>query len=139
MTPDQIRLVRNSFARIAPSQAAVGVRFYENLFRIDPSLRRHFGVDLQSQGTKLVATLGMVVRSLDDPAPVADALRDLGRRHADYGADRNHYASIGNALLETLGECFGPAFNSALREAWVAAFAVISQTMASAGVPARAA
>ncbi|MBL8807749.1 MAG: hypothetical protein JNN22_12955 [Rhodospirillales bacterium] len=140
MTPQQIRLVRDSFARIAPSHQLVGARFYENLFRIDPSLRSHFQGDMREQGTKLIAAMAAVVRSLDEPSPAADLLRDLGKRHVGYGVDKRHYSAVGTALLETLGECFGPAFNAHLREAWVATFAVISDAMNSAGTgPARAA
>lgn len=132
MTPSQIRLVRDSFAKIVPSHEAVSARFYENLFRIDPSLRRHFHGDLQAQGLKLIVALATVLRSLDDLDPIADTLRDLGRRHAGYGAAERHYDSVGRALIETLGECFGPAFNAGLREAWVATFAIISKMMKSA-------
>ncbi len=140
MTPQQIRLVRDSFAKIAPSHEAVSARFYENLFRIDPSLRPMFRGDLRAQGVKLIVALATVVRALDNMGPLLDALRDLGRRHTGYGVEPKHYESVGSALVETLEECFGPAFNAPMREAWIAAYAAVSGTMMS-GVaePAKAA
>jgi hemoglobin-like flavoprotein len=140
MTPQQIRLVRDSFAKIAPSHEAVSARFYENLFRIDPTLRPLFRGDLRVQGVKLIVALATVVRALDDLGAVMETLRDLGRRHVGYGAEPRHYEAVGSALLETLQECFGPAFNAPMREAWVTFFSTVSGAMTpAAGTPAQAA
>lgn len=132
MTPDQIALVRESFARIAPQRETVAARFYEKLFDIDPSVRPLFRGDLRAQGTKLMAALGAVVASLDDLGPVLDGVRDLARRHVRYGVEERHYASVGQALMATLQEGFGPAFTPALREAWAIAYGALSGAMIDA-------
>lgn len=133
MTPRQIALVRNSFAKLSPSHESVAARFYENLFEIDPSLKHLFSCcDMRVQCAKLVAAIATIVNSLEDLDPVLGGIRDLGRRHIRYGVQDKHYVSCGKALLGTMHECFGPAFDADLCAAWAAAYAVISRTMMEA-------
>ncbi len=59
MTPDQIRLVQDSFRKVVPIRAAAAALFYERLFAIDESLRALFPVrDMTKQGAKLMAKPG---------------------------------------------------------------------------------
>jgi hemoglobin-like flavoprotein len=132
MTPSQIILVRDSFAKLTPSHEAVATRFYENLFEIDPSTRKLFNGDMRTQGIKLIVALATVVRSLDNLAPVLATVHELGRRHVEYGVEARHYASVGQALLETLHECFGATFDGEMRSAWTAAYEAVSGTMIEA-------
>jgi len=132
MTPAQIALVRESFARIAPQREAIAARFYEKLFDVDPSVRPLFRGDLRAQGVKLMAALAAVVAALDDLGPVLDGVRDLARRHVRYGVEERHYVSVGQALMATLQEGFGPAFTPALRDAWATAYGALSGAMIDA-------
>jgi hemoglobin-like flavoprotein len=132
MTPSQIILVRDSFAKLTPSHEAVATRFYEKLFEIDPSTRKLFNGDMRTQGVKLIVALATVVRALDNLGPVLETVRELGRRHVKYGVDERHYASVGQALLETLHECFGAAFDGEMRAAWTSAYEAVSGTMIDA-------
>ena len=132
MTPTQITLVRDSFAKLTPSHEAVAARFYENLFEIDPSTRKMFTGDMRTQGIKLIVALATVIRALDNLGPVLETVRELGRRHVKYGVEERHYASVGQALLATLNEGFGAAFDGELRAAWTAAYAAVSGTMIDA-------
>ncbi len=133
MTPSQIALVRGSFAKLAPSHETVAARFYENLFEIDPSLKHLFNsCDMRVQCAKLIVAIGTIVNSLDDLEPLLGSMRDLGRRHARYGVQEKHYVSCGKALLETLHECFGPAFEGNLCAAWASAYAIVSGAMMEA-------
>lgn len=111
----------------------MAARFYENLFDIDPSLKHLFTCcDMRVQCAKLVVVIGTIVNSLDDLEPILGSVRDLGRRHGRYGVQEKHYVSCGKALLETLHECFGPAFEGKLCEAWAAAYAAVSSAMMEA-------
>ncbi len=72
MTPQEIALIRQGFARIAPQAEQVGLAFYERLFARDPSLRALFRGDIRTQAGHLMAALGLVIRSLDDLGPVLE-------------------------------------------------------------------
>ena len=59
MTPTSQRLVRESFAKLAPDGIAATAIFYDRLFALDPSLRALFKDDMAEQGRKLMSLIGM--------------------------------------------------------------------------------
>jgi hemoglobin-like flavoprotein len=132
VTPHQIELVQTSFAKVAPIAATAADLFYGRLFEIAPQVRRMFPDDLSEQKKKLMAMLGTVVAGLNRVDTLLPAVRALGRRHAGYGVTVEHYAPVGAALLWTLEKGLGEAFTAEVREAWAAAYGVLSQTMIDA-------
>ena len=132
MTPDQIRLVQQSFALIGGGGQAVARSFYGRLFEIDPSSKVLFKNDLATQGTKLMAMLALVVRALDHIEPLVPAIEGLARRHVGYGVSERQYPSVGAALVWTLGQALGDKFTPEVRAAWVEAYGFLSTTMIAA-------
>lgn len=129
MTPDQIDLLQSSFRKVAPiSEAAAGL-FYDRLFEIAPEVRALFKSDMTEQGRKLMATLGAVVSGLRDPDAILPAVRALARKHVSYGVKAEHYAPVGAALIWTLEQGLGDGFDRPTREAWLAAYAMLSEAM----------
>ncbi|MFL5852005.1 MAG: hemin receptor, partial [Solirubrobacteraceae bacterium] len=66
MTPDQVRLVRESWAQVKPIAPTAAGLFYGRLFEIEPSVRPLFKRDIGEQGVMLMGMIGMVVARLDD-------------------------------------------------------------------------
>jgi hemoglobin-like flavoprotein len=132
MTPTEIMLIRQGFDRIAPFARQMGVAFYERLFAIDPSLRRLFNIDIESQAGHLMAAVAMVVRSLDDLSPVLEQIQKLGRRHAAYGVLPAHFAMSGAPFLDTLADVLGDAFTADARAAWTRAYETLTGAMIAA-------
>ncbi|HEX3265257.1 MAG TPA: globin family protein [Candidatus Limnocylindrales bacterium] len=133
MTPDEIVLVKNSFRLVEPIQEQAAVLFYRRLFELDPRVARLFGAtDMDRQRKALMQTLAVVVRGLDHLDEVVPGVRALGRRHTAYGATPGDYPTVGAALLWTLEQGLGRAFTPAVRDAWTAAFALLSSTMIEA-------
>jgi nitric oxide dioxygenase len=133
MTPDQVRLVRESWAQVKPIAPTAAGLFYDRLFEIEPSVRPLFKRDIGEQGKMLMGMIGMVVARLDDLGELVPAVRRLGARHADYGVRDEHYAPVGAALLWTLEQGLGDAFTPAVRDAWATAYGILSETMMEAG------
>lgn len=129
MTPEQVRLVRESFALVQPLAAPAAADFYQRLFARDPALRALFRGDLAEQGRRLMQMIGGAVAMLDRPAALEATLRQLGARHVGYGVRPDHYASVGAALLDTLAHGLGEAFTPAVRAAWTAMYGHVSRTM----------
>jgi hemoglobin-like flavoprotein len=129
MTPRQVALVQESFAKIIPIRAQAAALFYNRLFAIDPSTRPLFRGYMKSQGAKLMAVIGAVVKSLDRIDTILDDLRTLARRHHRYGVREEHYASVGAALLWTLEQGLGFDFTPDVREAWATAYDLLSGAM----------
>jgi hemoglobin-like flavoprotein len=132
MTPEQILLVRSSFAKVGALGDRAPVLFYERLFELDPSLKPLFRSDPAQQRAKLMAALRTVVGALDRLEQVLPLLRDLGRRHARYGVEPEHYATVGAALIWTLEQGLGPDFTAATRRAWMDAYSLLAWTMITA-------
>lgn len=129
MTPTQIQLIQSSHQLLQPIAAPAAALFYNNLFRIDPTLRPLFQADLGDQGARLMAMIGSAVGLLGRPDALLPVLRKLGERHAGYGVQAAHYNSVGAALLQTLAQGLGDVFNPATQDAWATLYGLISQTM----------
>ena len=129
MNTQQIEVVQRTFALAAPMADEIAERFYQRLFDLDPSLRPLFHGDIKQQGDKLMTVLAFAVRGLDKPATLLEPVRRLGERHGSYGVQPHHYATVGQALLWTLGQLFGPAFTAEVEEAWAAAYGLLAGVM----------
>ncbi len=125
MTPEQIRLVQESFRRIAPQGEAFARTFYERLFALDPALEPPFAGDTRQQRRGLMAGLALMVEALGDPETIVPLLQALGWRQAACGVRPEHVATIGDALLAALKESLGPAFGNELRAAWTACYVMV--------------
>ena len=129
----QVALVRDSFETVQTLGDAVADLFYGRLFDIAPQVRSLFPDDMTAQKRKLVAMLALAVSNLDKPEALVATVRDLGDRHAGYGALQAHYEPVGAALIWTLEQELGPDFTPEIREAWVETYRVITGLMTMAG------
>jgi hemoglobin-like flavoprotein len=129
MTPQQIKLVQDSFAKVAPISEQAAALFYGRLFEIAPEVKPLFGGDMEEQGRKLMATLAVVVKGLADLDAILPAASALAKRHVAYGVKPGHYAPVGEALLWTLERGLGTGWTRELAAAWTAAYTTLSQFM----------
>lgn len=129
MNTEQIALVRASFAQLAPDAEAVGLSFYDHLFTLNPGSRRLFREEIAVQSRKLMTMLGIIVAALDQPAKLEAMVRGLGERHVRYGVADAHYDDVGAALIQTLHERLGEAFDEAMESAWATAYAFLAERM----------
>ena len=129
MTPDQVRLVQESFARLAPIADQAASMFYGRLFEIAPQVRAMFPPDMAEQQRKLMATLTIVVGGLSNLESILPAASSLATRHVAYGARPEHYPVVGAALLWTLEQGLGKEWTEEVADAWTAAYAMLSDFM----------
>lgn len=129
MSPSQIDLVQSSFAEVKPIAATAAELFYERLFFLDPSLRKLFRNDMGKQGQMLMGMIGAAVGGLRNLETLAPVVRQLGARHVGYGVKDEHYQTVGAALLWTLEQGLGARFTPEVRDAWAAAYELLSQVM----------
>ena len=131
MNPAQIKLVQESFAKVAPISEQAAVIFYDRLFELAPQVRAMFPNDMTEQRKKLMATLAVVVNGLTNLEAVLPAASALAKRHVSYGAKPAHYPVVGGALLWTLEKGLGEAWTPDVAAAWTAAYGVLSSYMIS--------
>ncbi|MEJ2121254.1 MAG: methyl-accepting chemotaxis protein [Alphaproteobacteria bacterium] len=131
-TPEQIKLVQESFELVAPIAEQAAELFYNRLFEIDPSVKPLFKGDMTEQGKKLMSMISAAVKGLNHPDKLIPAVEQLGRNHAGYGVTNEHYATVAEALLWTLQQGLGEAFTPDVESAWVAVYMLLAKVMMSA-------
>ena len=137
MTPEQAKLVTDSFRKLLPMASVTADLFYYRLFETTPEVRSLFPHDLMAQKKIFITMLSAMVTNLNEFEKIAPVVEDLGMRHADYGVVAKHYEPFGAALLWALGECLGGDFTPPVRTAWTKAYRTLAGTMtrAAANLP----
>jgi nitric oxide dioxygenase len=129
MTPDQVSLVQDSFAKVVPIADQAAVIFYDRLFEIAPQMRPMFKGDMAEQRRKLIAMLSTVVTGLSKLETILPAASALATRHVAYGAQPAHYPVVGAALLWTLEKGLGEAWTPDVADAWAEVYGTLSGYM----------
>src|SRR6478736_9106147 len=129
MNPSQVKLVQESFAKVAPISEQVAVIFYDRLFEVAPAVKTMFPADMTEQRKKLMGTLAAVVNGLSDLESILPTA--LAKRHVGYGAKAEHYPVVGSTLLWTLEKGLGDAWTPDVAAAWTAAYGTLSGYMIS--------
>jgi len=132
LTPYKVKLVQDSFAKVAPIADQAAEIFYNKLFELDPSLKSLFSGDMAQQGKKLMNMIATAVNGLTDLGSIVPAVQDLGRRHTGYGVTDQMYDTVGSALLYTLETGLGDAFTTQVKGAWTEVYTVLATTMKDA-------
>ena len=140
MDDTKITLIQDSFAKVVPIKDAAAEIFYADLFETAPEVKPYFkNSDMKDQGSKLMATLGVVVNGLRDLDKIVPVAQDLAVRHVDYGVKAEDYDKVGASLLRTLEKGLGDAFTPEVKGAWTEAYTVLAGVMKDAAYPGTAA
>jgi hemoglobin-like flavoprotein len=131
MTPDQVKLVQESFAKVVPISETAAELFYGRLFEIAPQVKAMFPADMTEQRRKLMMMLAAVVNGLGDLPSILPAASALATRHVSYGAKAEHYPVVGAALLWTLEKGLGDGWTHDVAAAWTTAYGTLSVYMIS--------
>ena len=132
MTPEQIELVKASWARVKPISEQAAELFYGRLFELDPEARSLFQGDMKEQGRKLMTMITTAVNGLSRLEAIVPAVQALGVRHAGYGVRDSHYETVGEALLWTLEQGLGDDFTPELKACWAETYTLLATTMKDA-------
>ena len=132
MTPEQVKMVQDSFKKVVPIAGTAADLFYDRLFAIAPEVRALFPDDLGEQKKKLIAMLSTAVTNLHQVEKIVPAVQDLGKRHVAYGVTAKHYEPVGAALLWTLEQGLGADFTPPLKAAWTEAYLTLAGVMKDA-------
>lgn len=132
MTPEQVKLVQDSFKKVVPIAGTAADLFYDRLFAIAPEVRSLFPNDLTEQKKKLIQMLATAVTNLHQVETILPAVEDLGRRHVTYGVTAKHYEPVGAALLWTLEQGLGSDFTPPVKAAWTETYMTVAGVMTKA-------
>lgn len=131
ITEAQIALVQSSFVHVLPIADTAGQLLYGRIFELAPETRSLFDDDIAPQARRLMTAVKAAVDGLGNLEQIAPFLVKLGARHVRYGVRPQHFEVVAGALLWTLQQGLGELFTPEVREAWMAAWAIIADAMVS--------
>jgi len=130
MTPEQKRLIKQTWSQVVPIADTAAAIFYDRLFEIDPSTRALFRMTaMTEQRKKLMQTISVALQGLDNLEALTPVVENLGRRHRGYGVTDKHHESVGAALLWTLEKGLGTAWTPQAAAAWTELYGLLSSIM----------
>ena len=132
MTPEQIARVQASWQQVEGIADQAAALFYQRLFTQAPELEPLFKGNMEEQGKKLMSMIGVAVKGLDRLDTIVPAVQKLGERHKDYGVKPEDYDAVAQALLWTLAQGLGEAFDADTESAWTEAYTLLASTMIDA-------
>jgi len=141
MTPEQTRLLAESFSKLEGRLPELGAAVYAKLFEIAPDARPMFKGNMDEQNAKLAKVFAEFVRvqtrskhflpvTQQGGEAVIPGVGELGSRHEQtYKVEPRHYAAMREALLNALHSLLGESFNEDIAVAWGEAFTMLSTAM----------
>ena len=117
---------------VGPIAQEAGEIMYLRLFEMEPSLKPLFKGDLKRQGEMLFIAIGLAIQNIDNPARMAEAVAELGKRHHGYGVEAGYFNIFGAALMWSLEQVIGPDFTPEVKVAWGEAYSLLAKAMREA-------
>jgi len=129
MTPEQKKLVQQSWAKVAPIKETAAELFYNRLFDQYPEVKPYFNGDMKEQGIKLMMMINTAVAGLDNLETIIEPVKELGNKHVDYGVKAEDYDKVGASLLWTLEQGLKDDFTPEVKEAWTVTYGTLADLM----------
>ncbi len=129
LSADQIRLVQDTFAKVEAVADGAAAIFYNRLFEDGDRLRGRLSDDLGEIQKIHWATLKVAVSYLDNLPTITPAVQQLGERCRAKGISEGDIKSVERALLWAVEQAIGDDFTGPAREAWCAAYGLMTETM----------
>ncbi|MBF0266206.1 MAG: PAS domain-containing protein [Gammaproteobacteria bacterium] len=130
---DLKQILQNSLDLLLPVEEQLTEKFYDRLFQNYPEVKPLFNnVDWSIQGKKLMASVKLVVKNVDNPEVLENALSNMGKKHQDYGVLPEHYPMVAESLLAVMEELAGEAWTKELNDAWTDAITLVAEKMIAA-------
>jgi hemoglobin-like flavoprotein len=133
MTPEQVKLITQSFDDMWPIRRNLAIKFYNRFFEVAPDAQRLFPSDMERLHLKLMDTIAAIVGALDNRALFQSIISQTAGQHARFGVSSSQYAAFGDALIWSLEQQFGSAFTAELKQAWIALYQAVQGEMMHAG------
>ena len=128
-----IQQLKAGYELVKGNLEGVTGEFYKELFSRFPAVKPLFeNVEIPKQKKKLAASLRLVMETLDRPDDLVAALKEMGRRHQDYGATADLYAPVAETLLDVFKISGGENWTNEMSRAWDTALNLVAEIMLSA-------
>jgi len=102
VSKSQAQLLTQSLRRISCHGVPLAKSFYAQLFSAHPEVRQMFHSNMDSQYGKLDDMLVVLVSEVLNPDMILQPLRDMAKRHVEYGVTAEMYPIAGDMLMQAL-------------------------------------
>jgi hemoglobin-like flavoprotein len=112
----------------------LGLRFYQRLFEKYPGVRPLFHTPPEEQHKKLMASVGAIVASVNQPEVMVPYLHAMGIRHLAYQTLSAHYPAVSENLVAVLSEHLSQEgeWTEEMQTQWKTAMDTVSAVMTEA-------
>jgi nitric oxide dioxygenase len=129
LSSHQKQLIRETLESLREYSHSLTKLFYGRLFELAPEVRGLFSGTLDEQARKLLDMLVTIVEALDHFDELRAPLGELGRGHAGYGVQPEHYELLRGALLWALAQALEQEFDRETKIAWDHMLRAVSAAM----------
>ena len=121
----EIARVQSSYNNLNLNLMNVLATFYARLHIIEPTFKMTTSPEYEIANRAIISMLKLILSRLDNLDSLAIWLKPLGVKYQGRGIHDFYYASVGNALLQTLHFYLGAQFDAKTRVAWLNLYDVI--------------
>jgi hemoglobin-like flavoprotein len=132
LTREEIMRVQSSFDQMWPNSSVMVDLFYTRLFDTLPEVRPLFRGDMVQLKHKFIATLAVIVGSLDNLTGLLSVIEKLAKDHVHYGVKASHYEPVGEALFWSMAQGLGAHWTPDVETAWRKIYEFLSERMIAA-------
>lgn len=130
-TTAQLELVRQTYAIVEADVSGVMENFYERLFTVYPQLSDLFADDMADQRQSLMAIISNAIEEHRELEELVPTLVRIGLWQEDRVISPEDRDGVGETLVRALEDGLGDVFSSDVREAWLAVYGMIAETIMS--------
>jgi len=128
-------ILNETFDRVCQEQEKFARSVYDLFFDRAPNAKVLFErTNWEQQKKMLVGALMLMVKNLHNPSLFRITMHNLAERHVRYGVKAQHFPPFSQAVLQSIRNQIGSAWNAEIEDAWNFGFGQIEQLMIEAGV-----
>eukprot|EP00795_Rhopilema_esculentum_P003391 gene3391-1745_t len=140
----EVEIIQNNWQVVEQDLQGNGLLLFRRLFKEHPDVRTkfYFAVEnnleldaimeddrLARHAKGVMDTISFAVSSLHDLPSLVPILKHLGAAHAKFQLQEEHFQAVGGALIWTLENAIGGAFDESSKNAWLTLFGVVAENM----------
>ncbi len=129
LTVDEKQWIKSSYNLLIDKEVDLGKQFFLTLFEMAPLVKPMFKRDIDIVQVHFNEIIATAVHKIDKFDEIKPALFELGKKHADFGAQKEHFKVVKAALILTLESELRGYSNEQVRLAWENYYDNISQVM----------
>ncbi len=124
---DERNIIRLSFAQLSKGGNDFAKVFYDNLFEMAPLIKPMFKSDRDTIEKHFYELISFAVNEVEHFEDFKPQLRELGKRHKEYGAQIEHFTIIKTAFMLSLQYNLKGQFDELSETAWSKYVDIIAQ------------